>query len=180
MLRAHHLNKLVGGVGVVGVRQHVLRGIVAVGVLVAAQNVDGVAADAQPRAWNQPRVDGVANCRVGRARAFGAHVALGGESGHQVSLGRLLGENRAPRHGFDDGLQILRAGMQEQVHVRVDEAGQKSGIAEIDDLRVRRVVDRNAHGLDALAYDENFAGLEDVAGIDLKQPRRVEDDRRGG
>ena len=41
------------------------------------------------------------------------------------------------------------------------------------------MVDRCAYGLDALAFDENLAGLEHVAGIDLKQPRGVEDDGRG-
>ena len=52
VLLAHHCNDLVGGVGVVGVRQHVLRGIEVVGVLVPAQNVDGVGADAQARPGN--------------------------------------------------------------------------------------------------------------------------------
>ena len=157
-----------------------LRGIEVIGVFVPAQNIDGVAADAQPWPRNQPLVDGVANRSVGRARAFGAHVALGGEAGHQVGLGRLLGQNRAPRNGFLDRLQILRAGMQKQMHVRVDQAGQQRGIAEIDDLRALRMIDRRSHRLDALALDQNLAGLEHVSGIDLKQPRRVQHDGRRG
>jgi hypothetical protein len=40
------------------------------------------------------------------------------------------------------------------------------------------MVDRSAHGLDALARDENLAGLKEIAGIDLEQPRGVKDDGR--
>ena len=178
MLRADHLDDLLGGVGVVGVGEHVLRGIEVVGVLVAAQNVDGVAADAQARARNEPLVDGVADGGVGRAGALGAHVALGGEAGHQVGLGGLLGENRAPGNGLLDGLQVLSAGMQEQMHVRVDQAGQQRGVAEVDDPCALRMVDRCADSADALALDQNLAGLEQVSGIDLEQARGVEHDGR--
>jgi hypothetical protein len=37
---------------------------------------------------------------------------------------------------------------------------------------------RRSLGLDALALDENLAGLEHDSGIDLKQPRGVQDDGR--
>jgi hypothetical protein len=70
----------------VGVGQHMLRRIVADSVFVPAQNIDGIAADAQPWAGNQPMINGVANRGIGRARALGAHVALGGKSGHQVGV----------------------------------------------------------------------------------------------
>jgi hypothetical protein len=33
--------------------------------------------------------------------------------------------------------------MQKQMHVRVDEAGQQRGVAEVDDLGALRMVDRN-------------------------------------
>ena len=42
------------------------------------------------------------------------------------------------------------------------------------------MVDRCAHGADALALDQNFAGLEQGSGIHLEQARGVEDDGRGG
>ncbi len=58
-----------------------LRGIEIVGVLVAAENVDGVGADPQARAQDQTLVDGVADRRAGRACALSAHVALGGKAG---------------------------------------------------------------------------------------------------
>ena len=35
----------------------------------------------------RPCVDRVADCGVGRARAFGAHIAFGGEASHQVVTG---------------------------------------------------------------------------------------------
>ena len=70
--------------------------------------------------------------------------------------------------------------MQKQVHVRVDQAGQQRGVAEVDDRCALRMIHRRSHSLDALALNENFAGLEHVAGIDLKQPRRMQHDRRGG
>ena len=67
------------------------------------------------------------------------------------------------RQGTDssDGLQVFRAGMQEEMHVRVDEAGEQRDVAEVDDGCVRRMVDGCADGADALALDENFAGSEE-------------------
>ena len=180
VLLAHDFDDLLGGVGVVGVGEHVLRGVEVDGVFVAAQDVDGVAADAQAGAGDEALIDGVANGGVGRACAFGAHVALGGEAGHQVGFGGLLGEDGAPGNGLLDGLQVFRAGMQEEMDVGVDEAGEQRGVAEVDDLRALRMVDRSADGADALALDQNFAGLKDCAGVDLKQARGVEHDGRGG
>jgi hypothetical protein len=59
--------------------------------------------------------------------------------------------------------------------VGVNEAGEQGGIAKIDDLCALRVVDGCANGADAVALDEDFAGMEDGAGVDLKQARGVED-----
>ena len=70
--------------------------------------------------------------------------------------------------------------MQEEMHVRVDEAGEQRGVAEVDDLGAGRMVDRGADGADAVTFDEDFAGPEQRAGIDLEQARGVEDDGRGG
>ena len=179
MLLADDFDKLFGGVGVVGVGEHVLRGVVADGVFVAAEDVDGVAADAQARAGDEALVDGVANGGVGRAGAFGAHVALGGEAGQEVGLGGLLGEDGAPGNRLFDGLQVFSAGMQEEMDVGVDEAGEQSGVAEVDDLCALRMVDGCADGADAVALDEDFAGAEECAGIDLEQARGVEHDGRG-
>ncbi len=151
MLLADHFNELVGCVGVVGVREHVLRGVESNGVFMAAENVDGVAADAHARPRDQASIDGIADGSISGAGALGSHVALGGKAGHQVGLGRLLGQNRAPGNGLLHRLQVFRARMQEQMHVRVNESGEQRGIAEVDDLRARRMVDRFPHGTDPFA-----------------------------
>jgi hypothetical protein len=69
------------------------------------------------------------------------------------------GEDGPLRHGFLDGLQIFRAGMQEQVHVRVDQARQQGAVAQIDDFGGWRMGDRRAHLDDAFASDQHLAGL---------------------
>ena len=67
VLRADDRDELVCGVGVVGVGENVLRGIEAVGVFVAAEDINGVAADAQAGARDEALVDSVANGCVGRS-----------------------------------------------------------------------------------------------------------------
>ena len=123
VLFAHHCDQLVRIIGPGGVGQNVLLGIVADGVFVAAENIDGIAANAQARARNEALIDRVAHGGVGGARAFGSHVALGREAGHQIGTRGERGSDGALRDGFLDGLQILGAGMQEQVHMGVDQAG---------------------------------------------------------
>jgi hypothetical protein len=54
-----------GVVGVGGVSEDVLLGVVADGVFVAAEDADGIAADAQARAGNQTLIDCVADGGVG-------------------------------------------------------------------------------------------------------------------
>ena len=137
-LLADHGDEFGGVVGVRRVRENALLGIVADGVFVAAENIDGVAADAQTRPGDQAVIDGVAHGGIGRACAFGAHVAFGGEAGHQVVARGEGGDDGALRDGFLDGLQIFRAGMKEQMHVGVNQAGHERGVAEIDDFGARR------------------------------------------
>ena len=166
-----------------GVSEDVLLGVVADGVFVAAENADGVAADAQARAGNQALVDCVADGCVCGAGAFGAHVAFGGESGEQIVASGEGGENRALRNGFLNGLQIFRAGMQEEVDVRVDQAGEKCGVAEIDEFGGVRVIHLGADFYDESALDEDFPGSNGAASFYVEQARGVEDDgarSRGG
>ena len=179
VLLADDFDELLGGVGVVGVGEDVLCGVEADGVFVSAENVDGVAADAQAWSGNEALVDGVANGTVGRARAFGSHIAFGGEAGEEIGFGGLLGEEGAPGDGFLDGLQIFRAGMEEEMDVGVDEAGEQRCVAEVDDVCALRMIDGSADGADAVALDENLAGAEEDAGVNLKQAGGVEDDGRG-
>ena len=73
--------------------------------------------------------------------------------------------------------KIFRAGMQEQVHVSVDQAGEQSCVAEIDDLRPGWMINGRAGGSDAVALDQYFAWRDDVSGLDVQEPRGMEDDR---
>ena len=189
-------------VGLRGVGEHALLGIVTDGILVPAQNVDGVAADAQPRPWKQSLVDGIPHRRVSRTRAFRSHVALRrearhqivarrqdrrqgslrhgllhGESGHHIGLCRLLRQNRAPRHGFLDRLQILRAGMQEQMDVSVDQSGQQRPVAQVDDLRSRGMGHRSAGFGDASAHHQDLARCEHSSGLHVQQACGMQHDR---
>ncbi len=64
--------------------------------------------------------------------------------------------------------------------VGVDEAGEQGGVAQVDDFGALGMVDRGADGADVVAFDQDFAGLEEGAGIDLEKARGVENDGRGG
>ena len=179
MLPADDFNELLGGVGVVGVGEDALGGVEADGVLVSAEEVDGVAADAQARPRDEALIDGVADGGVGGAGAFSAHVALGGVPGEEVGFGGFSGEKGAPGNGFLDGLQVFGAGVQKEVHMGVNEAGKQRGVAEVDDLGALRVVNQCGDGANAIALDKNLAGPEERAGIDLEQAGGVENDGRG-
>jgi hypothetical protein len=67
--------------------------------------------------------------------------------------------------------------MQEEVNVRVDEAGEQSGVAQIDDLGSRRTLNGRADFGDVVSLDTDLAGSESPAGIDFDQPGGVEHDR---
>ena len=127
-----------------------------------------------PGIW--PLIDGVAHGGVGGAGAFGAHVALGGEAGHEIVARGESGDDGALRDGFLDGLQIFGAGMQEEVDVRVDEAGQQGGVAEVDDFRAGWACDFGADFGDGVALDQDFAGSDHFAGFDVEQARGVKND----
>src|SRR5579859_1199517 len=77
-----------------GVREDVLCRIEAVGVFVATENIDSIAADAQPWAGNQALINAVAHGGIGGAGALGAHVAFRCEPSHQII---------ASGEGGDDG-----------------------------------------------------------------------------
>ena len=153
-----------------------LRRVVTDGVFVAAEDVDGVAADAQARAGNQALVDGVADGGIGGACAFGAHVALGGEAGHQVVAGGERGEDGALGDGFLDSLQVFRAGVKEKMDVSVDQAGEQGAVAEVDNIGSGGMLDRGSDLEDAVALNQNFGGRDDLAGLHAEQTGGVEND----
>ncbi len=173
-LLTHHRDDLVGSVRVVGVREHVLRGVEADGVFMAAQDVDGVAGNAHARARNQAAVDGIAHGDVGAPGALGAHVALGGEAGHHIGLGGGCSQQGALRHGLFDRLQAFVAGVKEEMGVRVDEARHQRRIAEVDHDRASGPRDVRAGLANALAFDQDFARRKNLAGSDIEDASRVE------
>ncbi len=89
-------------------------------------------------------------------------------------------QDRPLRFGFLDRLQVFRAGMQKKMHMRVDQAGKQCGVAKIDHFGIRRMFHGCAGSHDALAFDQNFAGADDVAGLHVEQARGVQDDRMRG
>jgi hypothetical protein len=73
-------------------------------------------------------------------------------------------------------LKVLRTGVKEEVDVRVDKAGKKRGIAEVNDLSAGGARNFRADFDYGIARDQDFAGGRDVAGFDVEQARSVEDD----
>src|SRR5207244_7548983 len=86
-LLAHRLDKLIRIVGVSGIRQDMLFGVVADGVLVPAQNVDRIPADSQPWSRDFAAINRVPDGGVGGSSAFGFHIPLSRETSHPVAHG---------------------------------------------------------------------------------------------
>src|SRR5260370_14800015 len=76
-LLTDYLDQLLGIVGVIRVRQYVLRGVVADSVFVPAQSVDRISADSQPRPGEIAPLNRIANCGISRTRAFRPPIARG-------------------------------------------------------------------------------------------------------
>jgi len=142
---------------------------------VASENVNGVAADAKTRTGDESGVDGVTDGGVGGFCAFGAHVALGGESGEEIIAGGDFGEDGALGDGLLDGLEIFGSGMEEEMDVGVDESGHEGAVAEIDDGGSGGMGDAGAGLGNAVSADENFAGSDEGAVVDIEQMGGVED-----
>ncbi len=169
-------HQLIGSVGVGGIGEHVLLGVEVERVFVATQDVDGIAAKAQPRSGNKPLVNGVADGGVSRACALGTHVPFGGIAGQKVSFGGERGHDHPLGHGFHHSLQIFGSGVEEEMDVGVDQSGHQRGIAKIDGLRSSRVSYRGAGGDNLLPFDQDFSGGKDAAGFDVEQARGMEND----
>ena len=180
MLLPDRGDNFIRAVGIRCVGQDVLRGIEVIGVLMAAENIDRIARDAQPRTRDQPFVDRVAHRAVGGAGTLRAHVAFGGKSRHQVIFGRKHRQDGPLRHGFFDRLQILGARMQKEVHMGIDETRQQRAVAQVDELRACWMRNRGSDGGNAFPFDQNLARRNHAAGIDFEQARGVQNDRMAG
>jgi hypothetical protein len=62
------------------------------------------------------------------------------------------------------------------VDVRVDKAGKESGAAQVNDFGAGGAGDFRADFGYGVANDQDFAGSNDAAGLDVEQARGVEDD----
>jgi ethanolamine ammonia-lyase large subunit len=140
----------------------------------ATENTDCVAADAHAGSRDKSVVNRVANRGVGRTRAFRTHVALGSEAGQQVGLGVQRGHDHPPGYGLSHGLQIFVSGMEEEMHVGVDQARHQGCIAEIDGLRAPGVGDRGADGNDLVSFNQHLSWGQDAATLDIEQARGME------
>ena len=180
MLLAHDADEVFGRVGVVRVGGNMRGRIVADSVLVAAGDVDGVAADAHTRAGDESGVDGVADGGRGGSCAFGSHVALRGEAGQQVSPGGKLCLDHALRHAFLNRLQVFGSGMQEQMDVGVDEARHQRAFAQVDDLAHLGAYLGDALGQiqDAVTLHHHHAGRDGCARLHVQDSRRLQHDHR--
>jgi len=65
--------------------------------------------------------------------------------------------------------------MQEEVDVGVNQAGEKCGVAEIDEFGAVRVIHFGADFYDQVALDEDFAGSNRASGFHVEQARGVKD-----
>ena len=121
-------------------------------------------------------VDGVAHGRIGRSGALGSHVALGGESGHQVVARRQRRRYGSLRHRFLDRLQVLRTGMQEEMHVRVNQSGQQGAVSQVNHFGTGRPGDFHANLGDPVPAHQHFARRHDSARLHIQQPGCVQYD----
>ena len=99
----------------------------------ASVDVDGVAGHAHARTGDEAGINCVADGDVGAAGPLRPHVSLGGEAGEEVGFGGGGGEEGALGYGFEDGLEGLVAGVEEEVDVGVDETRHQGCGAEVDD-----------------------------------------------
>ena len=128
------------------------------------------------RARNQPSVDGIAHGGVGGSSAFRPHVALGGETGHQVGLCRQRRQDGALRHRLFHRLQVFRSGVQEQVNMCINQPWHQRHVTHIDDLRPGWTADFRPSVDYPLALHEHFARTDDLSAFDVEQSRRVKHD----
>ncbi len=151
--------------------------IEAVGVFVASEDIDGVAADAHAWTRYEAFVDGVANSGIGRARALCSHISFGSKPGHQVVAG---GENReyGPTwNGLFDCLQVLGSRMEKQVNMSIDKTGHQRGVSQIDHLYSGSTSDAFPNLGDSLSSNENFARLDDLPRLDIEESGRMQQNR---
>src|ERR1035437_495742 len=178
---AHGLAGLVratdDAVGDAGFAAEDVRGEAGGGVAMPAGGAEGVDGDQHARAGNLAGVDGVAQADIDVIA--GPHVAHGGEAGHQGAAHDIDGIERALRNVLLEGVQFLYAvvalvGVSE-VGVRVDQAGEQGGVAEIDGFGAGGKRRLGADGGDLTVGDHYKAGRDHVIDLAVEHVGGFED-----
>ena len=176
-LPAHRLAALVGAVADAALDAlggHAV-GRKRIGVRVTAARADGVEGKDHPRPGHGAALDGVVQAEVDELG--GAQVADGGEARVERAPGVLGGVLRLLGGPAQEDVHLVAVPalprLEGDVRVRVDEAGQKRGVAEVDDLRARRR--RAAHLRDALVLHHHQAGPHQGALARIEEAGGLED-----
>ncbi len=127
---------VVDATGLLGALRHGDAGFVALRTI-GAQCHDGARGDHHARPGDDALVDRLLQADIGIAGALGAKVAFGGKAGHQGRLG--LGDRASGAQGqrFVQDLVVPAGfviGMQEEVAVALDQAGQHGLARQVDDF----------------------------------------------
>ena len=140
------------------------------GVAVPAGGADGVDGDQHARAGNLAGGDGVAQADIDEIAR--SHIADRREAGHQGAAHDIDGIQRALRDVFLEGVQFLDAVVAlvwvGEVRVRIDEAGQEGGVAEIDGFGAGGNRRLGADGDDLAVGDHDEAGGDDVIALAIE------------
>src|SRR5664279_231218 len=158
-LAAHRMDDPINTIRLLGALRNIPARVEALRA-VRARRDDRARHDEHARAGNYSLLDGLLEPDVGVARALGTQIANGGEAGeqrvaHVVRRARDAKGERLVEHLIVP--RCLVVGMQEDVRVRIDEAGKQRGSRKIDARRVGRRVDRcgDAGCDDGVAADEH-------------------------
>ena len=131
--------------------------VVVDGILMAAQDIDCVAADTQPRSGYESldRWHPAQRCRLTPAPSVPISRSAVKPA---IRSSRAARTARMVRCGTDSSTVCRSSapGMQEQMNMRINQARQQRVVAEIDQLGAGRMLYAAAHRHDAIAFYEDF------------------------
>ena len=151
---------------------------------ISAGGGDGTGRREDPRPRDVAAIHRLLDADVAVARALGLHVSDGGEALLERAAGRDRGASGAKRDPVEEKLAVVAAlarllTLQEEMGMRVDEAGQERRIAEVDDLGPLGSAPARAHRGDAVSLDDDEGRRGDLVGAGVEEARGLDDDGRG-
>src|SRR5439155_24923319 len=150
-------------------------------VAVPAGGRDHVGGDEQPRPFEIAAGDRVADLDRRVIEVLVAGVAQGGEAVLQPYPGVAQAFERLPRARLAQRVGEHVAGIDEDVRVEVDEAGQAGGVRQVDRARAGRRAKSLADGGDPAAHDLDVDGCRALLGPAVDEPPApAEKGRLGG